>query len=155
MKPQPRFKLTAIIVLLVFLAGSIAVSYVQMQEVEAKQVVKKTEPLKTVKTVGKNSPKYIKMNTSHIICGGAKCGCGSNYNKYKHNHKVSIKNWCPYCSKKGWKAWGNLRYNPKRTAEGELTCKRCDSDFCLGYNKKTGKGLYEKSGKKKYRLKVW
>ena len=33
------------------------------------------------------------------------------------------KNECPFCG-------GKLAFNPKKTAEGELTCKKCDADFC-------------------------
>ncbi len=35
-------------------------------------------------------------------------------------------NYCPICH-----CYGCLVYNPKHTAEGEWTCSKCDSDFCL------------------------
>ena len=37
--------------------------------------------------------------------------------------KKTWKNKCPFCG-------GTLKFNPKKTAEGELTCSKCDADFC-------------------------
>ena len=37
--------------------------------------------------------------------------------------KKTWKNVCPFCK-------GKLKFNPKGTAEGELTCSKCDADFC-------------------------
>lgn len=131
----PRFKLTAFILLLVFLSGIIAVSYVEMGEVEAKKI-KKTQPLKKIKTIGKNAPRIIKMNKTHIFIKSWKCGCGKNYNKYKfHKKTMKLKNYCPFCHK-----YGVLRYNLKgNIAEGEFTCKKCGADFCCDGNDKSWK----------------
>lgn len=43
---------------------------------------------------------------------------------YKLTHKV-WKNYCPLC-----KASGKLKFNPKKVAEGEITCEACDADYC-------------------------
>ena len=37
--------------------------------------------------------------------------------------KKTWKNVCPFCKAK-------LKFNPKKTEEGELTCSKCDADFC-------------------------
>lgn len=42
------------------------------------------------------------------------------------DYKLTKKTWknvCPFCK-------GKLKFNPKKTAEGELTCSKCDADFC-------------------------
>ena len=42
------------------------------------------------------------------------------------DYKLTKKTWknvCPFCK-------GKLKFNPKKTAEGELTCEKCDADFC-------------------------
>ena len=46
--------------------------------------------------------------------------------KAGYTYKLTKKTWknkCPFCG-------GKLKFNPKNTAEGELTCKKCDADFC-------------------------
>ena len=35
------------------------------------------------------------------------------------------KNYCPLC-----KSNGTLTFNPKKTPEGEITCSKCDADYC-------------------------
>lgn len=86
MTPQPNKKLTVILLLLVFLAGMTAVAVLEMQEVEAKKVVKKTEPLKTIKLNGKYAPKKFRMNSTHIEITGWYCTCG----KYSWGRKGTI-----------------------------------------------------------------
>jgi hypothetical protein len=50
----------------------------------------------------------------------------------------SFMNYCPFCH-----GHGTLSYNPKGTYEGEFTCMRCDSDFCLCGRCKAGhSGVY-------------
>jgi hypothetical protein len=50
----------------------------------------------------------------------------------------TFENYCPFCG-----GHGTLTFNPKGTYEGEWTCKRCDSDFCLcGRCKASGSGVY-------------
>ena len=42
------------------------------------------------------------------------------------DYKLTKKTWknkCPFCGAK-------LKFNPKSTKEGELTCSKCDADFC-------------------------
>ena len=39
--------------------------------------------------------------------------------------KMTYINYCPNCKK-----YGTLRNNPKGVADGEITCSRCDCDFC-------------------------
>ena len=46
---------------------------------------------------------------------------GYEYKLTKHTWK----NYCPLCKSKG-----TLTFNPKKTPEGELTCQKCDADFC-------------------------
>lgn len=46
--------------------------------------------------------------------------------KAGYDYKLVKKTWvnsCPFCK-------GKLKFNPKKTAEGELTCSKCDADFC-------------------------
>lgn len=46
--------------------------------------------------------------------------------KAGYDYKLTKKTWknkCPFCG-------GKLSFNPKKVAEGELTCKKCDADFC-------------------------
>lgn len=47
--------------------------------------------------------------------------------KYKLTKKT-WKNECPFCKAKG--KTSRLKWNPKKVAEGELTCSSCDADFC-------------------------
>jgi hypothetical protein len=50
----------------------------------------------------------------------------------------TFKNYCPFCH-----SYGTLVYNPKHTYEGEWTCTKCDSDFCLcGRCKASGSNVY-------------
>ena len=46
---------------------------------------------------------------------------GYEYKLTKHTWK----NYCPLCKSKG-----TLTFNPKKTPEGEITCKKCDADYC-------------------------
>ena len=46
---------------------------------------------------------------------------GEPYKLTKHTWK----NYCPLCKSKG-----TLTFNPKKTEEGEITCGKCDADFC-------------------------
>ena len=46
---------------------------------------------------------------------------GFEYKLTKHTWK----NYCPLCKSKG-----TLTFNPKKTPEGEITCKKCDADYC-------------------------
>lgn len=46
--------------------------------------------------------------------------------KKGYDYKLTKKTWlnsCPFCK-------GKLSFNPKSTDEGELTCKKCNADFC-------------------------
>lgn len=45
--------------------------------------------------------------------------------------KKTWKNECPLCTKiSNFKKKGKLKFNPKNTDEGELTCEQCGADFC-------------------------
>lgn len=46
---------------------------------------------------------------------------GYEYKLTKHTWK----NYCPLCKSKG-----TLTFNPKKTEEGEITCSKCDADYC-------------------------
>ncbi|MDR1018638.1 MAG: hypothetical protein LBM02_08065 [Lachnospiraceae bacterium] len=144
MKPQPHFKLTTIIVLLVFLVGIVATSAIEIQEVEAKKVIKKSvEKLKKIKTIGKNAPTLVKMNKTHIYIKGAKCSCGKQGHYYRDKTTNKFKNQCPFCKK-----YNTLVYNKKRVTEGELTCKKCDFDACCFEGN-------DKSGRFRKTIKRW
>ena len=46
--------------------------------------------------------------------------------KRGYDYKLTKKTWknkCPFCG-------GKFKFNPKSTEEGELTCQKCDADFC-------------------------
>lgn len=46
--------------------------------------------------------------------------------KAGYDYKLTKKTWknvCPFCG-------GKFKFNPKSTEEGELTCSKCDADFC-------------------------
>ena len=46
--------------------------------------------------------------------------------KAGYDYKLTKKTWknrCPFCG-------NTFSFNPKKTPEGELTCKKCDADFC-------------------------
>lgn len=46
--------------------------------------------------------------------------------KAGYSYKLTKKTWknkCPFCG-------GKFKFNPKKTPEGELTCSKCDADFC-------------------------
>lgn len=46
--------------------------------------------------------------------------------KAGYTYKLTKKTWknkCPFCG-------GTFKFNPKKTPEGELTCSKCDADFC-------------------------
>lgn len=45
--------------------------------------------------------------------------------KYMKMKRTYI-NYCPNCRR-----YGVLRDNPKKVADGEITCSRCDCDFCV------------------------
>ena len=50
------------------------------------------------------------------------------------DYKLTQKTWkneCPLCQKvSNFKTKGKLKFNPKGTEEGELTCEQCGADFC-------------------------
>lgn len=46
---------------------------------------------------------------------------GYDYKLTKHTWQ----NYCPLCKSKG-----TLTFNPKKTPEGEITCSKCDADYC-------------------------
>ena len=46
---------------------------------------------------------------------------GYEYKLTKHTWK----NYCPLCKSKG-----TLTFNPKKAPEGEITCSKCDADYC-------------------------
>ena len=54
--------------------------------------------------------------------------------KSGYDYKLTKKTWkneCPLCKKVShYKTKGKLKFNPKGTAEGELTCSQCGADFC-------------------------
>ena len=54
--------------------------------------------------------------------------------KSGYDYKLQKKTWkneCPLCTKVShFKKKGKLKFNPKGTDEGELTCEQCGADFC-------------------------
>ena len=69
--------------------------------------------LKGVKQVSKDD------NTITVKTYPSKAGY--EYKLSKHTWK----NYCPLCKSKG-----TLTFNPKGTPEGEITCSKCDADYC-------------------------
>ena len=59
------------------------------------------------------------------IRGKPSCQTCHKYYPYKWFTKTWI-NYCPHC-----KQYNGLLINPKRVYESELTCKYCDSDYCI------------------------
>lgn len=63
--------------------------------------------------------------------------------KSGYTYKLTKKTWkneCPLCTKVShFKKKGKLKFNPKSTDEGELTCEQCGADFCCvsGQDKNT------------------
>ena len=153
-KPQPHFKLTALILLLVFLCGMIAVSYTEnkgLEPVEAKKI-KKPEPLKLVKfKKGKYAPRQIKANSTHILIIGGYCTCGkSKWRRQNFLLEKTVrytKNNKPIQKGKHYK----LRISPKisfNKCGGEFTVYNPgtttnDIDICFcGRDKCSGRGKY-------------
>lgn len=58
-------------------------------------------------------------------------------------HTTTWKNYCPYCKKSGILRGGGQK-GRKTAREGEITCTKCDNDFCgvTGYKKVTGSKLH-------------
>lgn len=131
--------LVGILLLLVFVTGMSAISasnqsLTKTSDKTTKNVsVKKTEPLKTIYPTGKNHPKKIKINSSHIYVWGAKCSCG-RAGHYNRHGVVVFKNQNPSTKKWGWITTKGL--NPKGVGDYELTSKD-DRDICIadGYEK--------------------
>lgn len=72
----------------------------------------------------KKTTKKIKNDPTITVTGYPTCyTCWRNV-RY-HKVKTSYINYCPNCRK-----YGTLRNNPKHVADGEITCSRCDCDFC-------------------------
>ena len=63
----------------------------------------------------------------YITTNGRPSGVLSKYYENK-KYKKTWQNLCTSSTCKGQK-WGTLTYNPKGTAEGELTCSVCSSDY--------------------------
>ncbi|HOV84071.1 MAG TPA: hypothetical protein PLE52_04555, partial [Paludibacteraceae bacterium] len=62
------------------------------------------------------------------------CGCCAGRVPYQRYWKTWV-NYCPRCGRTG-----TLLDNPKHVYEGEITCSRCDADYCgyCGGDKKGG-----------------
>ncbi|KZX16626.1 hypothetical protein MBCUT_06640 [Methanobrevibacter cuticularis] len=132
MKPQPISKLITIIGLLALVGGIVlsceGLENQPLEPVEAKKVIKKSDPLIKQKTIYKHEPYKVLKNKTHFIVFGA-YPTVKGY-EWKRWGKVTFKNYCPFCKK-----WNTLKYNPKRVADGEITCYKCGADYCAGTGK--------------------
>lgn len=108
-----------------------------MQEDNAKKVTKKksAEKQKQQPNVKKNT---TKPKVSTITMTG-KPSCRSCCRRAYKWHIKTYKNYCPNC-----KRTNVLRKNPKGVPEKELTCSRCDCDYCVvcGHDKSGGRRHY-------------
>lgn len=96
-------------------------SYVGADDSKSYFTVKTSDKLYTEK---QKTTKKIKKHPTITITGYPTCyTCWRNV-RY-HKGKTSYINYCPNCRK-----YGTLRNNPKHVADGEITCSRCDCDFC-------------------------
>lgn len=83
--------------------------------------VKKTDK---IYTIHKKTTKRIQKIGRITVTGYPTCyTCWRNV-KYR-KAKRSYVNYCPNC-----KSYGVLLNNPKKVVDGEITCRKCDCDFC-------------------------
>jgi hypothetical protein len=73
----------------------------------------------TARPVGAHN---VEITNEYVKATGI-CSCGLNDYIY---HTKAFKNYCPHC-----KSYGTLIFNPKGVPEGEWTCTKCSSDYCL------------------------
>lgn len=74
-------------------------------------------------STGKPVGAYNMEITNEYVKATGICSCGLNDYIY---HTKSFINYCPHC-----KSYGTLIFNPKGAPEGEWTCTKCSSDYCL------------------------
>lgn len=89
----------------------------------------KTQAMKNAaKTLGNAvAPSASQTEAQYITTTGRPSGVLHNH----YENKKYTKTWqnrCMSSTCKG-KKWGTLTFNPKGTAEGEITCSACDSDY--------------------------
>lgn len=119
------------IVILVLIIG---VSFAFMQEDNAKKP-KQVKKQIVKKTIKKPAKKKVKKPTITFV---GKPSCRSCCKQKYIWRKNTFVNYCPNC-----KHYGTLLINPKGVPERELTCKRCNSDFCIcGHDKTSGRRHY-------------
>ena len=75
-------------------------------------------------TVKEKTTKKIKKHPMITVTGYPTCYTCWRTVRY-HKVKTSYINYCPNCRR-----YGTLRDNPKHVRDGEITCSRCDCDFC-------------------------
>jgi transposase-like protein len=102
-EPHPKYKfLTIFLFILILIPATYATTYTS-----------------TSKSVSAHN---VELTNDYVKATGI-CSCGLNDYKY---HTKSFKNYCPHC-----KSYGTLIFNPKGVPEGEWTCTKCSSDYCL------------------------
>lgn len=82
-------------------------------------------------------PTHITV-TSKYVSSYAVCSCGASSGSYTTRHNGTFLNYCPNCHR-----YGGLGYT-KYCAEGQITCRYCDSDYCAadGKEKMSNSGVY-------------
>ena len=86
--------------------------------------MKSSDKIYTTKTKKKKTTKKTKKYPTITVTGYPTCyTCWRNV-RY-HKVKTTYINYCPNCKK-----YGTLRNNPKHVSDGEITCSKCDCDFC-------------------------
>ena len=99
-------------------------SHLQEYDKGSVGIVEKDKKIYTTKSKSKKTTKKTKKYPTITVTGYPTCyTCWRNV-RY-HKVKTSYINYCPNCRK-----YGTLRNNPKHVADGEITCSRCDCDFC-------------------------
>ena len=99
----------------------IGIFFATMQLDTAKKTNSKKQVKKTNTTVKKVAKKKIPKVT---ITGKPSCRTCAKRASYRWRTTTFI-NYCPNC-----KHYNCLRKNPKGVPERELTCSRCDCDYC-------------------------
>jgi len=84
------------------------------------------EPKKTDKiyTIKEKTTKKIRKYPTITVKGYPTCYTCWRTQRYRKTQQTYI-NYCPNCRR-----YGTLRNNPKHVQDGEITCSRCDCDFC-------------------------
>ena len=91
-----------------------------------------------IASAGSSNGPYNLTTTSKYVKATAKCSCGASSGSYDTYHTATFLNYCPNCH-----SHGTLSYS-KYCDEGQWTCSKCDSDYCMadGKEKLSGSSVY-------------